>query len=140
MRAVVGLVVVSVIVLVAVMASRLVASFQIAAAQDQKMTSSFVPNPNKEIALMVRGWSRPEFDQILADFLKLYSLPNASGLRLEARANDFFVVTFPGDIQPSLLFFLINYVQYPKSLSGVELNKNNDLHARLGRKPVGVVI
>jgi hypothetical protein len=86
-----------------------------AAVQDEKMTSPLSLNPSNKTTLSIRGWHRAEVDQILEDFYRLYSLPDSSSLRIEAKSNDIFVLTFPQDIQPKLFLFLVNYIQYPKN-------------------------
>jgi hypothetical protein len=94
--------------------SRVVTTFQTASAQNEKVTSSFVPDARNETTLSIRGWEQMVLNRILADFGRLYGLLNSSPYRVEPRSNDTFVVTFPGDIEPRLLLFLVNYVRYPK--------------------------
>src|SRR5580704_13491238 len=62
------------------------------------------------------GWDRGELDRIVADFLRSYGVPESSALRIEAKSDRALAITFPNDIEPKLLLFLINYVQYPRGL------------------------
>jgi hypothetical protein len=115
MRPIVGPVVVGACVLLALAIWRLTVFSQVATAQDDRMTASFIPNPSNETSLSVRGWRRSELNQILTDFLRLYGLSDQSEYKLEAKSDDTFVITFPGDIQPTLCLFLVNYVRYPQN-------------------------
>jgi hypothetical protein len=98
--------------LIAIGAVLLGAKMQRAQREDARLTSLFVPDPNNQTMVVVRGWKQVELQKIVADFLPMYGIPRlavaiASGERvLEIR--------FPSDIQPKLLMFLVNYVQNPK--------------------------
>ena len=83
-----------------------------AAAQGSKGVPAFVADPKNSIRLSVHGWGRSELDKILADFSQQYGLPG-SGMTVAAQPNETLVITFPNDIEPKLLFFLINYIHYP---------------------------
>lgn len=85
-----------------------------AKAQDEKMTSSFLPDANNRTSVAVRGWKRPELDKMLSYLRESYEVPASSPWVVTARSDDVFVITFPNDIFPRLLYFLVNYLQYPK--------------------------
>src|SRR5215472_12259915 len=81
--------------------------------QFEAMEDAFVANPNNTHIVLVRGWNRAELDEILDDFLASYELPEWTA-QADERPDDVLAVTFPQDIQPHLLYFLVNYIQYPK--------------------------
>jgi hypothetical protein len=120
MRIVVGLAIIVACVLLAITVWRFTAYSQMVTAQDDKMRASFVANSGNQNLLLIRGWQRKELEQILADFLQLYGLADSSVLKMEAKSSDTFVITFPHDIEPKLLLFLVNYVQYPKKFDLTE--------------------
>jgi hypothetical protein len=82
--------------------------------QANKITSSFVPNPHNDNSVVVRGWAGAELERILGDFRQSYEIPQASGWSMTAGPGGELVIAFPNDIEPRLLFFLVNYIQYPK--------------------------
>jgi hypothetical protein len=82
---------------------------------DRETKSGFVPDPNNRTALVVRGCNRTDLDRILVDFQRLYDVPPAAGWTTNAAANDVFMVAFPNDIEPGLLFHLVNYLQYSRN-------------------------
>jgi hypothetical protein len=86
-------------------------SYRAGAAQDAQMTAVFIPE-NKTVVI-VRGWSQADMKRILADFLSAYQL-RADSTQISAGADDRITLTFPNDIQPKILYFLVNYIQYPK--------------------------
>ena len=90
-----------------------VSAFRAAQAQGSGTASPFVPDPNNGIRLSVRGWNRSELDKILLDFSKQYGLPPAA-TKVTTQSDKVLVITFPNDIEPKLLLFLVNYVQYPR--------------------------
>ena len=83
-------------------------------AQNEKMTSTFVPNPSNQTSVTVRGWKRPELEKILTDFRQAYEMPAPSDWTIATRSDNVFAISFPNDIPPKLLYFLVNYLQYPK--------------------------
>jgi hypothetical protein len=89
--------------------------FQAAAAHTNKIDASFVANSTNDTALSVKGWNRIELDRILADFSEMYRDETSSPLVVTKKAQNVFTVTFPQDIQPTYLLFLVNYIQYPKA-------------------------
>ncbi|HEX3653660.1 MAG TPA: hypothetical protein VHU18_12640 [Rhizomicrobium sp.] len=88
-------------------------SYRAGAAQDAQMTAVFIPNPENKTVVIVRGWSQADMKRILADFLSAYQL-RADSTQISAGADDRITLTFPNDIQPKILYFLVNYIQYPK--------------------------
>ncbi len=85
-----------------------------AKAQDERMTTTFVPDANNRTSVTVRGWKRPELEKMLSYLREAYEVPASSPWVLTARSDDVFVISFPNDIFPRLLYFLVNYLQYPK--------------------------
>ncbi len=96
--------------------ARFVVSMQRGGEQDQQMTAAYVANPNNQTTLVVRGWNRAELDKILSGFLPAYDLPVDSTVKIKEESADKFTITFPNDIQPKFLYFLVNYLQYPKEV------------------------
>lgn len=78
------------------------------------MSSAFVADPNNKIVLSVRGWSKTELEKILGDFLRSYQLPVSPTISIKVISSDNFSIAFPRDIEPSTLFFLVNYLAYPR--------------------------
>lgn len=83
-------------------------------AQNEKMTNAFVPNPDNRTSVTVHGWRRPELDKILSYLREAYEVSMSSRRLVTERSNDTFVISFPNDIPPKILYFLVNYLQYPK--------------------------
>jgi len=83
-------------------------------AQDERMTAAFVPDTSNRTSVTVRGWERPELDKMLSYLREAYEVPVSSPWIVTARSDDVFVISFPNDIFPRLLYFLVNYLQYPK--------------------------
>jgi len=77
--------------------------------------SPFTPNPSNDTVVICKGWDEAELTKILADFARMYGgrLPAAQPFRVE-RQRDQLRIRFPNDIEPTLLSFLVNYLQYPK--------------------------
>ena len=79
---------------------------------------AFTPNVANDTDVICKGWELSEPEKILADFSGLYadefSTPKPfQTTRLKANQ---FRIAFPNDIAPSLLSFLVNYIQYPKGI------------------------
>jgi hypothetical protein len=91
-----------------------------AQAEDRALTAAFAPDPNNMTELLVRGWNRAELERILTDFLRQYDLPPISTLRIAEKPNGVLAVTFPADILPKFLFFMVNYIRYPKDMDDPE--------------------
>jgi len=79
------------------------------------VVSPFMPNPSNDTVVICQGWDEAELTKILADFARIYErrLPAAQPFHVEHR-RDQFRIHFPNDIEPTLLSFLVNYLQYPK--------------------------
>jgi hypothetical protein len=82
------------------------------ARQARRMTQAFVPNPDNTTSVSVRGWSRSDLERILTDFREGYELRIAMPVAEEA--DGALVIRFPDDIEPTKLYFLVNYICYPK--------------------------
>jgi hypothetical protein len=85
--------------------------------QADKITSSFISNPHNTISVVVHGWTGAELERILGDFRLSYGLPEALEWKVTAGSDGRFAITFPSDIEPRFLFFLVNYIQYPKGFA-----------------------
>jgi hypothetical protein len=86
--------------------------YRAAASQDARMTASFVPNPANDTLVSGSGWDQSELDRILGDFSQQYGLP-ANSFKIERGDSRKFRISFPHDIEPKLLLFLVNYLEYP---------------------------
>jgi len=84
-------------------------------AQDRAMASAFVANPTNDTKVSVRGWNQSELRQILSDFRGPYDLPMRGDWSVTNTPHGDLMIAFPSDIQPKLLLFLVNYIQYPKN-------------------------
>lgn len=114
MRGAVTLVVIGIGILALIAVVRLVLSVNKGAAQDRAMTAEFIANPQNDTTVYVRGWTRSELDQILSDFDGIYDLPKPGDWTVTDGPHGDLVIAFPSDIQPKLLLFLVNYIQYPE--------------------------
>ena len=112
MRLVVALVVLAIVAMAFVLRALLSG----AEAEDETARAAFVADPNNTTAILLRGWNRAELERILSDFLRQYDLPSISSLGLAQRPNGVLAVTFPTDILPKFLLFMINYICYPKDM------------------------
>jgi len=104
-----------VLVMIAVVcacALALLFSYKAANAQRQRAASPFVADTDNKTSLSVKGWEQAELGKIVADFSKQYDLPSTA-MKIRTQSSKAAVMTFPNDIEPRLLFFLVNYVQYP---------------------------
>lgn len=108
-------VVIGVGVLALISVVRLATSPSKALEQDRSMTSAFVANPANGTTVSVRGWKQSELRRILSDFRGLYDSPKRSDWTITDVSHGDLVITFPSDIQPKLLLFLVNYINYPTS-------------------------
>jgi hypothetical protein len=104
---------------------RFAASSRAGIAHDAQMTAAFVPNPANDSVVVVRGWSESDVKRILRDFLPAYEL-RADSVTVTAETDSCIKLKFPHDIQPKILYFLVNYIQYPKDFD-------------LKRRSIGVV-
>jgi hypothetical protein len=85
-----------------------------AVAHGAAMDAAYQPSPKNQKSVAVRGWTRTELEKILFDFRKLYNLPPSSDWLVAEEPNTVLSVTFPNDVRPEQLFYLINYIRYPK--------------------------
>lgn len=115
MRGIVAFVVIGAGILALLAIARFNQSSSKAAAQDRTMASAFLPNPANDTSVSVRGWSQSDLLQILCDFRGLYDLSKHSDWTITETSHGDLTVAFPSDIQPKLLLFLVNYIQYPKN-------------------------
>lgn len=81
----------------------------------QPTIPAFDPVRNNDKSLWVKGWTEGDLKKILAKFQKTYEHPGYSAyqIQLKKSADDRFRLTFPADIHPQLLTFLVNYIHYP---------------------------
>lgn len=77
------------------------------------MTAAFVPDPANDSVVVVRGWSESELNRILGYFLLAYDL-RTDAAQVSAETDGRIKLTFPRDIEPGILYFMVNYIQYPK--------------------------
>lgn len=106
----------------AAFAVRMASRLSTAAAHANEMDASFVANPANDTVLSVRGWSKDELDRIIADFSNMYRDRAMPPLVVTQQPGSICAITFPQDISPSLLFYLVNYIQYP---NGFDLKQRN---------------
>lgn len=92
---------------------RFVSSYRAGVAQDTQMAAAFIPSVENKNVVLVRGWSEADIRRILADFLPAYEL-RANSVLVTAESDGRIELRFPNDIQPKILYFLVNYIQYPK--------------------------
>jgi hypothetical protein len=69
-----------------------------------------------EVVLLVSGLSEAELSRILAEFSDLYDLP-ADSFRVIEKGEPATQIRISQSIDPVVLTFLVNYLQYPKDLS-----------------------
>lgn len=77
----------------------------------------FAPDPNNDKVIMVKGWNEAELNRILDDFIEEDS-SSAPEYKIDVHKRDenLYDLTFPQDIHPALLGFLVNYLSYPTNL------------------------
>lgn len=69
-----------------------------------------------DTVLIVSGWTAQELEEIVRAFREMYEDRLGSAFRTETvSAGGALRVTFPAGIEPEILAFLVNYVQYPKA-------------------------
>jgi hypothetical protein len=73
-------------------------------------------NPHSDTEVLVEGWSAAELERILAAFTKDYAdgIPPPITFRVKPEHEGVFRIVFPSDIEPRVLSFLVNYLQYPE--------------------------
>lgn len=68
-----------------------------------------------DTVLIVSGWTSQELEEIVRAFREMYEDRLGSAFRTEtASSYGTLRVTFPAGIEPEILAFLVNHVQYPK--------------------------
>jgi hypothetical protein len=79
---------------------------------------AYTPNPANDTEIICVGWDAAELGKILEDFTRSYAgrLGASPAFRTERLRATEYRITFPNDIPPTLLSFLVNYLQYPKGL------------------------
>ena len=79
---------------------------------------SFIPNPNNDKVIVVKGWNEIEIQKIIRDFNETYKNDGYQPYSIEAhkKGNELFQLSFPKDIHPRLFTFLVNYIAYPFDL------------------------
>jgi hypothetical protein len=79
---------------------------------------SFVPDPQNDKIVVVKGWDENELRKIIADFISTYEHDGYPPYSIESqkRRELVFRLHFPKDIHPLLFAFLINYIGYPFEL------------------------
>jgi len=85
-----------------------------------------------QASVAVRGWSEEELQRILDDFSDSYELSDG-WVELEPRADGISTLTFPIEIAPQTLCFLVNYLNYPKGLDLAERSIGVVAHATLSQ-------
>jgi hypothetical protein len=80
---------------------------------DAEPAPEFVADPLNRHEVVVRGWSDAELAEILREFARMYGLDAATAFRVAPGNTDALSITFPADLKPSLIYFLVNYLQYP---------------------------
>ncbi|HWD29875.1 MAG TPA: hypothetical protein VG387_22075 [Rhizomicrobium sp.] len=77
----------------------------------------FVPDPANTVSVATMGWTREELDQIVAGFRGLYEMPLEPAWCIAEAGALRFTITFPDDIGPTMLIYLVNYIQYPREVA-----------------------
>jgi hypothetical protein len=76
----------------------------------------FTPNSDNDTEVLVTGWSDSELARILSDYRAMYSERLGPKFMIRTQRSDSGAsrISFPNDIPPDLLSFLVNYLQYPR--------------------------
>jgi hypothetical protein len=82
--------------------------------QDWMTADGFVADKNNQTSISVRGWSQAELDKIVTSFLGEYELVGKMSTKITAMHGGALTITFPDDIPPTILLFLVNYLKYPR--------------------------
>jgi hypothetical protein len=79
---------------------------------------AYAPNPANDAEIICAGWNAAELGKILEAFTRTYAgrLGASAPFRTERLSATEYRISFPNDIPPTLLSFLVNYLQYPKGL------------------------
>jgi hypothetical protein len=75
----------------------------------------FTPKADNDKVVFVQGWVEDDLKKILESFKGTYERDGYAAYRFQVTrlADDRFRLTFPEDIHPQLLIFLVNYIHYP---------------------------
>lgn len=84
------------------------------ATQDWMTADGFVADKNNQTSVSVRGWSQAELDKMLTYFIGAYELSGKMTVNVAAKSDGVSTITFPDDIPPTILLYLVNYLKYPK--------------------------
>ncbi len=83
-----------------------------------EIQSTFIPNRNNDKQIFVNGWTSDELAKAIRDFRASYTdrLSSDFAISISPIEHQRFRITFPGDLEPSLFHFLVNYLRYPRDL------------------------
>ncbi len=87
------------------------------AEQADATLSPFTPNLRNDKVIMVSGWNEDELCKILDSFIAEADSGPPPGIEMHKQYENYFRLTFPEDIHPSLFASLVNYLMYPIELS-----------------------
>ena len=79
---------------------------------------NFTLNPQNDKVILVKGWNEAEIQKIIHDFIETYKNDGYPAYTIEPhkQSENLYQLTFPQDIHPLLLAFLVNYIAYPFGL------------------------
>jgi hypothetical protein len=80
------------------------------------MPAPVVLDPANDKSISVSGYSEPELQQIRQQFVLQYSMSDRFVFTRLSGRNDRWRITFPDDLTPEQLFFLVNYLNYPEGI------------------------
>lgn len=88
------------------------------AKSEQGSVASFVPDPNNDKVIIVRGWDDNELAKVINDFIDTYKNDGYPAYTIEPhkQGEKTLHLTFSTDIHPLLFTFLVNYAAYPFDL------------------------
>jgi len=88
------------------------------AKSEEANVASFVPDPNNDKVIIVRGWDDNELGKVIDDFINTYKNDGYPAYTIEPhkQGEKTLRLTFPKDIHPLLFTFLVNYAAYPFDL------------------------
>jgi hypothetical protein len=78
----------------------------------------FTPNPSNDTQVFYSGCDEAEPAKVLKAFARVYKdeLGGSGEFRTEKLGEEKIRITFPQDVSPDSLSFLVNYLQYPEDL------------------------
>jgi hypothetical protein len=88
------------------------------ARSEQASSAAFVPDPNNDKVIIVKGWNDNQLSEVIGDFIDTYNNDGYPAYTIEPhkQAGNTFRLAFPQDIHPLLFTFLVNYAAYPFDL------------------------